>query len=331
MLIPVRHTSCRACCSWPASSPPAAPAARSSRRPGRPSPTSSSSSAAPRRSPSEEVADGRASTSASSSTPTRRARTAPTPSSASATPISAKARPSRYVLAINEFREFLTFFPTHARADYAQYKLGDGALPADAQRRARSDRDARGDQGVRRLRRALPEQRADGRGQGEAARGAGPPERSPNTRSGYFYYRSRWYPGRDRPASSAARRTTRSSPAATRSTSTSASRYAKVGQPAEALPYFERLVAEFEQSEHLVEAQKRSRVVLKPAAKTADDQAQDRSPLSARALRRGVCVGDAVEAPVVVDAPTRARRPRPPTARSGRCTKKHLQVIVARG
>src|SRR5918995_801447 len=28
------------------------------------------------------------------------------------------------VLAINEFREFLSFYPTHDRADYAQYKLG---------------------------------------------------------------------------------------------------------------------------------------------------------------------------------------------------------------
>src|SRR3954467_2549569 len=28
------------------------------------------------------------------------------------------------VLAINEYREFLSFYPTHPRADYAQYKLG---------------------------------------------------------------------------------------------------------------------------------------------------------------------------------------------------------------
>src|SRR5207237_7179044 len=28
------------------------------------------------------------------------------------------------VLAINEFQEFLSFYPTHQRADYAQYKLG---------------------------------------------------------------------------------------------------------------------------------------------------------------------------------------------------------------
>ena len=29
-----------------------------------------------------------------------------------------------YVLALNEFREFLAFYPTHERAGYAQYKLG---------------------------------------------------------------------------------------------------------------------------------------------------------------------------------------------------------------
>ena len=34
--------------------------------------------------------------------------------------------------AINEYREFLGFFPTNPRADYAQYKLGMSALPPDA-------------------------------------------------------------------------------------------------------------------------------------------------------------------------------------------------------
>ncbi len=29
-----------------------------------------------------------------------------------------------YVLALNEFREFLNFYPTHTRGDYAQYKMG---------------------------------------------------------------------------------------------------------------------------------------------------------------------------------------------------------------
>ncbi len=34
--------------------------------------------------------------------------------------------------------------------------------------------------------------------------------------------------------------------------------YAKVGRPAEALPYFDKVIQEFEQSEHLAEAQKRA-------------------------------------------------------------------------
>ena len=32
--------------------------------------------------------------------------------------------PEALVLALNEFQEFLAFYPTHPRADYAQYKLG---------------------------------------------------------------------------------------------------------------------------------------------------------------------------------------------------------------
>ncbi len=43
---------------------------------------------------------------------------------ASATPTSASTRPNRSSWRINEFREFLSFYPTNRRADYAQYKLG---------------------------------------------------------------------------------------------------------------------------------------------------------------------------------------------------------------
>src|SRR5688572_11285261 len=32
--------------------------------------------------------------------------------------------PESTVLAVNEYREFLSFYPTHERADYAQFKLG---------------------------------------------------------------------------------------------------------------------------------------------------------------------------------------------------------------
>ena len=51
--------------------------------------------------------------------------------------------------ALNEFREFLAFFPTNPRADYAQYKLGMTHFRQMRAPAARSDRDARGHQGVR--------------------------------------------------------------------------------------------------------------------------------------------------------------------------------------
>ena len=35
-----------------------------------------------------------------------------------------KSTSEELVLAINEYREFLSFYPTNGRADYAQYKLG---------------------------------------------------------------------------------------------------------------------------------------------------------------------------------------------------------------
>ena len=61
------------------------------------------------------------------------------------------------VLAINEFREFLSFFPTHARADYAQYKLGMAHYDSDGQGREGPDRDPRSHQGVRGLLRTVSE------------------------------------------------------------------------------------------------------------------------------------------------------------------------------
>ena len=57
------------------------------------------------------------------STTTRRARIGPTPSWRSATPTSASTPPKSLLLAANEFREFLTFYPTNPRADYAQFRL----------------------------------------------------------------------------------------------------------------------------------------------------------------------------------------------------------------
>ena len=99
------------------------------------------------------------------------------------------------VLAIDEFQEFLSFYPTNRARRLRAVQAGHGALPADARAAARSDRNARSDPRVRGVRRPLPEQQPDAGGAGQAARGAGSAERSRTTSSGCFYFRQRWYPG----------------------------------------------------------------------------------------------------------------------------------------
>lgn len=158
------------------------------------------------------------------------------------------------VLAINEYREFLSFYPTHKRADYAQFKLGmahyyqmkgperdqtetkeavaelttfvqrypDSALAAEGRKRLREARD----------RLSMSEYRV-----------------------GVFYYRQKWYPGAaDRLAA-----LLKSDPAFTNRDGVYfylAQIYLKAGRPAEALPYLDKLVAEFDKSEYLETAQK---------------------------------------------------------------------------
>ena len=81
------------------------------------------------------------------------------------------------VLAINEFREFLSFYPTHQRADYAQFKLGMAHFYQMRGAGARPDRDARGDHGAADVRHDVSRQQADAGGREAAARGARSPER----------------------------------------------------------------------------------------------------------------------------------------------------------
>ena len=80
-----------------------------------------------------------------------------------------------YVLAINEFQEFLSFFPTHKRVDYAQFKLAMSHFyqMRDAMRDQTETVEAIRE--LTRLRRAVPERRpqpALPRGAGQAAGGA---------------------------------------------------------------------------------------------------------------------------------------------------------------
>jgi outer membrane protein assembly factor BamD len=75
-------------------------------------------------------------------------------------------------------------------------------------------------------------------------------------RVGYFYYRVKWYPG----AIDRLDALKKSDPEYTNRDAVYyylAESYLKVGKPAEALPLFDRLVKEFDQSEYLEPAKKR--------------------------------------------------------------------------
>ena len=158
------------------------------------------------------------------------------------------------VLAINEFSEFLTFYPTNRRSDYAQLKLGMAHF--------RQMRLAQRDQTETRaaLREfenfiarypnssLMPEAKARLRDTRDRLSQA-------DYEVGYFYYRQKWFPG----AVDRFKGVLKDDPEFTNRDSVYfylADAYVKLQRPAEALPLLEKLVTEFEKSEHLVLAQK---------------------------------------------------------------------------
>ena len=171
-----------------------------------------------------------------------------------------------YVLAANEFREFLSFFPTHPRADYAQYKLG---MTYFYQMRS-ADRDqTETKEAIKELSTFVerfqnsplaPEAR-------ERLREARDRLAEHEYRVGLHYYRIRWYPG-------AIDRWTvllKQDPQYSRRDAVLyhlADALVKMQRPAEALPYLDRLVAEFEQSEYLDLARKRAEELKSAMNKT---------------------------------------------------------------
>ena len=161
------------------------------------------------------------------------------------------------MLAVNEFREFLTFYPTHQRADYAQYKLGMAHFHQmrGPQRDQTETREAIKE--LERLRRrATPNSAALIAGGQKQLREAQDRLSDRDYRVGSLSTATSGIPG----AIDASRRCSRRPgvhPPRRASTSTSPSRSSRSQRPAEALPYFERLVKEFEQSEFLEQAQKR--------------------------------------------------------------------------
>ncbi len=168
------------------------------------------------------------------------------------------------VLGINEFQEFLSFYPTHARADYAQYKLG---MAHYRQMRA-PQRDQSETRAALRDFQAfverypnselLPEVR-------EKVREIKDRLSEADFGVGLFYFRQRWYPG----AIDRLTAVMKDNPEYTRRDRVYfflGESLIKVDRPAEALPYFEKLLAEFEASEHLEEAKVRVETIKTQAA-----------------------------------------------------------------
>jgi outer membrane protein assembly factor BamD len=171
------------------------------------------------------------------------------------------------VLAINEFREFLSFYPTNKRADYAQYKLG---LAHFRQMRKPQRDQTETREAVKEFQTFVDRYPGSDLMPEATARLREAKDRLDESSYlvGYFYYRQRWYPGAiDRFKSvlkDDAEYTNRDAVYFYL-----AEALVKSKREAEALPYLERLVQEFEQSEYLQEAQKRLNDLKSAQAKTS--------------------------------------------------------------
>jgi outer membrane protein assembly factor BamD len=159
------------------------------------------------------------------------------------------------VLAIGEFREFLTFYPTNAKADYAQYKLG---LAHFKQMRAPQRDQTETREAIKEFETFIeryPGSPLINQGR-DQLRQAKDRLSEADYEVGYFYYKNRWYPG----AVDRFRTLLKDDPGFTGRDAIyfyMGEALIKVRRPAEALPYYEKLVEEFTMSEYLVDAKKR--------------------------------------------------------------------------
>lgn len=160
-----------------------------------------------------------------------------------------------YVLAANEFREFLNFYPTHERAHYAQFQL---AMTSFRQMRAAMRDQTETRDAIRELQTYVtrfPDRPLIGEARAKLREAK---DRLADWDSGVaeHYFRIKWYPGvigRLVPL-------LKNDPEYTRRDGVYyylGESFLKIQRPAEALPYFDRLVTEFEQSEYLEKAKAR--------------------------------------------------------------------------
>lgn len=163
--------------------------------------------------------------------------------------------PESLISAANEFREFLSFYPTSPRADYAQYKL---AMTHFVQMNA-ADRDQTPTKAALAEFDVFFEKFPDSPLTPEVKQNwriARDRLSEHSYRVGLTYFRLRWYPG----AIDRFREVLRDDPGYTGRDAVYyhlAESLARTDKTAEAIPYFERLLSEFDVSEYLDDAQER--------------------------------------------------------------------------
>jgi outer membrane protein assembly factor BamD len=156
------------------------------------------------------------------------------------------------LLAANEYREFLTFYPTSPRADYAQYKLG---MTFFRQMRAPQRDQTETHSAVREFQ-VFMERYPNSQLRPEVEtklREARDRVSTAEYQVGVFYFKQRWYPG----AIDRLRALLKSDPGFTYRDGLYyylGESLVKVRLDAEALPLFDKLLAEFTESEFLEKA-----------------------------------------------------------------------------
>jgi outer membrane protein assembly factor BamD len=159
------------------------------------------------------------------------------------------------LLGVNEFREFLTFFPTHPRADYAQYRLAY----AYSEQMLSSDRDQTPTRDTIKELQVFLDRYPNSQLVLEARklmRDAKDRLSGHSYGVGMTYFRIKWYVG----AIDRFREVLKEDPEFTRRDAVYyylAESLRLTDKKAEALPYYERVLKEFEKSEHLENARKR--------------------------------------------------------------------------
>jgi len=160
------------------------------------------------------------------------------------------------LLAGNEFREFLTFYPTHARADYAQFRLSY----AYSEQMLAADRDQTATRDVVKELQVFMDRYPNSELMPEARklmREAKDRLSESSYRIGLHYYKIKHYPG----AKDRFEEVLKSDPEYTNRDAVYfhlAESLLRIPElKAAALPYYERLVKEFEQSAYLDESKKR--------------------------------------------------------------------------